>query len=339
MIAIKYSGAVLPKLDALCTYLQKKAKVWVKAGYVGDKKSHIVMDNDTRTFFSCLRKNKVVKGLVNLPASKLTKLIDLMEKQFPQLAIDRQAKENDSKAAVSTLYRCIYKAFSNYGYDSDLFPTDELMDDLDLTVCPYCNRSFIKMIQVKQNKAGKNIYVKGQLDHFYPRSLYPYLAICKHNLVPSCPSCNGASGKHDDNTRAKNVVNPYLLNDSNGMKFKMSIVGKGFTNMQTCAKAISIDVDCTAYPDLANNENIFHLKKIYATHTDYAAEIYFKSILRLPYVYKQYIGKKMYDHGLNISKNDSERLFLGVYTQEKDYRKRPLSKFCSDIAHQRHMIP
>lgn len=123
------------------------------------------------------------------------------------------------------------------------------------------------------------------------------------------------------------------------MKFKMTIVGKGFANMKTCAKAISIDVDCTANPDLANNEDIFHLKKIYATHSDYAAEIYFKSILRLPNAYKQCIGKKMFGHKLNINKDDFERILLGVYTKDKDYNKRPLSKFCSDIARQQRLIP
>lgn len=339
MIAIKYSGKALSKMDAMCVRLQKKVAGWVKSGHVGNKKSNVVMDKDASKFFKLINYPNAIKRIVNLPADRLTTFIDIVEKHFPQLMIDRKAKENNPSASVSILYKCIKKAFSNYGYDSDSFPVEELMDDLDLTVCPYCNRSFIKSIQVKQNKVGKNIYVKGQLDHFYPRALYPYLAICKHNLIPSCPSCNGVSGKHDDNTRTKNVVNPYLLSNSNGMKFKMTIVGKGFANMRTCANAISIDVDCTACPDLANNEDIFHLKKIYATHTDYAAEIYYKSILRLPNVYKQYIGRKMYSHGININKEDYERLLLGIYTQEKDYRKRPLSKFCSDLARQQHVIP
>lgn len=339
MIAIKYSGAALPKMDALCDCLQKKVAKWVILGYVGDKTSHVVMDADSIRFFNLLDHPSAIKKIVNLSPAHLTTLIDMVENHFHQLVVDRQAKEADSKASVSILYQCIYKAFSNYGYDSVSFPAEELMNDLDLTVCPYCNRNFVKSIQIKQNNAGKDIFVKGQLDHFYPRSLYPYLAICKHNLVPSCPSCNGASGKHDKNTRTKNVVNPYLLNDSNGMKFKMTIVGKGFANMKTCAKAISIDVDCTANPDLANNEDIFHLKKIYATHSDYAAEIYFKSILRLPNAYKQYIGKKMFGHKLNINKDDFERILLGVYTKDKDYNKRPLSKFCSDIARQQRLTP
>jgi len=339
MIAIKYSGNKLPKLDSLCQFLQKKVNAWVINESVGNNGTAVDMDDAAKRFFKLLNRDGAISKLVNMPADKLEGYIDLIEKHFPQLAVDRAAKELNPQANVSDLYKCIQKSFSNFGYDSDKFPAEELMNDLDLTVCPYCNRNFIKSIQVRQNGAGKDIFVKGQLDHFYPRSLYPYLAICKHNLVPSCPSCNGASGKHDDNTRTKGVVNPYLLADSNGLKFKMAITGKGFADLRTCAQAISIDVDCTANPALANNEAIFHLKKLYATHTDYAAEVYYKSILRTPQAYKKYIGKKMLAHGMKYNDADFERLLLGTYTQEEDYHKRPLSKFCADIARQRKLIP
>lgn len=339
MIAIKYSGNALPNLDAFSAHLQKKVKAWLRLGYVGDRRSHEVMDAAARRFFTVLDYPNAISKMVNLSAAHLTVLIDMIENHFPQLAIDRVAKEANPQAGVSVLYKCICKAFLNYGFDSDSFPSEELMDDLGLTVCPYCNRNFVKSIKVKQNVRGKDVYVKGQLDHFYPRSLYPYLAICKHNLVPSCPSCNGASGKHDENTRTKGVVNPYTLTNSNGMKFKMTIARKGFSDLKSCAKSISIDVDCTANPALANNEDIFHLKKLYATHTDYAAEVYYKTILKTPQAYKRFIGKKMIANGMKYSDADFARLLLGVYTQEQDFHKRPLSKFCADIARQNKLIP
>lgn len=339
MIAIRYSGNQLPQYETLCATLQKKIAVWLKLGYVGNSSSNVAMDADSRRFFNVLNHAGAVSKLANLPATRLTWVMDMMEHQFPQLLIDRQNKETNPSCNVSTLYKCIYKAFSNYGFDSDSFPSEELMNDLDLTVCPYCNRNFIKTIQVRKNAAGKEIFVKGQLDHFYPRSLFPYLAICKHNLVPSCVSCNGASGKHDENTRTKGVVTPFLLTDCNGMKFNMSIASKGFADLKTCAQAIRIDVDCTANPALVNNVDIFHLKKLYATHADYAAEVYFKSILRTPQAYKRYIGKKMIDRGMKYNDADFGRLLIGNYTREEDYCKRPLSKFCADIAKQRKLIP
>lgn len=335
MIAIKYSGSKLPKLDALCNYLQKKIEVWVKADYVGNNGSGEAMDPDARKFFNVLNHPTAIRRLVNMPASRLIWLIDMMEKHFPQLKTDRENKEKGKCNSLSPLYKCICKAFSSFGYDSDLFSAEELMEDLDLTVCPYCNRNFIKAIEVKPN----GVFVRGQLDHFYPRSLYPYLAVCKHNLVPSCPSCNGASGKHLDNTRTKGVVNPYMLTDSNGMKFKMSVAGKGFADLRTCAKAISIDIDCTTNPALDNNEDLFHLKKLYATHTDYAAEVYYKSILSTPNVYRKYVAKKLTNNGLKHNDVDFERLLLSIYTKEEDFHKRPLSKFCADIARQSKLIP
>ena len=339
MIAIKYSGKVLPKYEALCETLQNKVATWIRLGYVGDRRSNVPMDVESMRFFRLLNRKDSIKKLANMPAAALVGYMDLIEKHFPVLATDRAAKEVNLQANVSPLYKCITKAFSNYGYDSDTFPSEELMDDLGLTVCPYCNRNFVKSIQVRQNAQGKDVCVRGQLDHFYPRSLYPYLAICKHNLVPSCPSCNGPTGKHDENTRTKGVVNPYMLTDSNGMIFKMSVAGKGFADLRTCAKAISIDVDCTANPALANNEDIFHLKKLYATHTDYAAEVYYKSILSTPNVYRRYVAKKLTDKGMKYNDVDFERLLLGVYTKEEDYHNRPLSKFCADIARQGKLIP
>ena len=339
MIAIRYSGKQLPKYEALCTKLQKKISVWLNLGYVGNANSNIIMDADTRKFFNVLNHPNAIRKLANLSALHLVWLMDMIDNQFPKLLDDRLNKEANPNCNVSTLYKCIDKAFSKFGYESATFPSEELMNDLDLAVCPYCNRNFIKSIRVKQNAAGRDIYVKGQLDHFYPRSLYPYLAICKHNLVPSCPSCNGASGKHDENTRTIGVVSPYLLSNSNEMKFKMAITDKGFADLRTCAQAISIDIDCTANPALANNENIFHLKKIYATHTDYAAEVYYKSILRLPDSYLSYVREKMVSKGQILNAEDIKRILWGVCTQEQDYKKRPLSKFCTDIARQRKLLP
>ena len=178
MIAIKYSGKTLNKYDAFCKRLQTKIGKWLVLGYVGNSKSKDTMDVLTRSFFNVLNIPTAIKKLANLPAPLLPKVIDIVENHFPQLKTDRLAKEANPQAPVSDLYKCIYRAFSNYGYDSDSFPSEELMDDLDIAVCPYCNRNFVKSIQVKQNAAGKDIFVKGELDHFFPRSLYPYLAIC-----------------------------------------------------------------------------------------------------------------------------------------------------------------
>lgn len=57
-----------------------------------------------------------------------------------------------------------------------------LVRQLGLSVCPYCNRDYIN------SRADR--FLGAQLDHFYPRSLYPVFSACLYNLVPSCGTCN-----------------------------------------------------------------------------------------------------------------------------------------------------
>lgn len=330
MIAIKYSGSVIPGYEAFCKGFDRNVERWVQLGYVGRSDNHVEMSDSANRFFDEI-KNEGIKKIAYLDAGRLIGFIDDIEQRYPELEADRHAKSTNPRADVSQLYKCIEKAFSNYGYDSSTFPGDDLINDLGLTVCPYCNRNFIKHIVIGQNSRGDKIAVKGQLDHFYPRSLYPYLAITRENLVPACPSCNGASGKHDKDTKELGAVNPYTLNDNGGLKFKMKIEKKGFTNLDTCAKAIKIEIT-TPNPALAANEQLFHIGKLYDTHTDYAAEVYFKSILRFPQSYWNAIGDRYARLGLAPTKEDMERLLTGVYTNEKSYHKRPLSKFVSDIS-------
>lgn len=330
MIAIKYSGSVIPSYEAFCKGFDRNVELWLQQRYVGKSNSHVDMSDSAYRFFEEV-KNDGIKKIAYLDAGSLVTFIDDVERRYPELVADRHAKSVNPRADVSQLYKCIEKAFSNYGYDSSTFPGDDLINDLGLTVCPYCNRNFIKHIVVGQNDHGDDIAVKGQLDHFYPRSLYPYLAITRENLVPACPSCNGASGKHDKDTKELGVVNPYTLSDNGGLKFKMKIEKEGFTNLDTCAEAIKIQVE-TPNPALEANEQLFHIAKLYETHADYAAEVYFKSILRFPQTYWNAIGKRYAELGFTPTKEDMERLVTGVYTNEKNYYKRPLSKFVSDIA-------
>ena len=121
-----------------------------------------------------------------------------------------------------------------------------------------------------------------------------------------------------------------MLKDCDGLKFKMKIVKEGFTNLDTCAKAISISIE-TSNTALAANGRLFHLGKLYETHTDYAAEVYFKKILRLPDNYWEAIADRFRQKGLAPTQKDMNRLITGAYTEEQDYHKRPLSKFVADI--------
>ncbi len=332
MIPIKYRGNSDCKLNAFCDYLQKKIATWVDNDYVGDGRGLVVMDNHARDFFTQLNVPGGISKIVNMSPSDIRTYITDMEQDYPELANDRREKERNLHAEVSVLYQCIEKAFSNYGYDSILFPKDDIQDDLGLTACPYCNRNFIKIIKVTNRHNIEESGPKGQLDHFFPRSLYPYLAICKYNLVPCCSTCNGPNGKHNKDTRAKMVVSPYELNDADGLKFKMSVKGGDILNLEHCAQGITISVDTSLNPNMSHNEEMFHLEQIYQTHTDYAAEIYIKKVMKENGIYLHATKGMLKKHRINLTNDDVRRIVNGFYTNPADFSKRPLSKFRTDLS-------
>lgn len=340
MIPIHYNYTKEAELRAFCDGLQNSVSQWVTNGYIGDMRSPVIIQTaNAQNFMRDISRPGEIWRIFNLCPDDLLLMISDMEQKYPELVTDRNNKERNARAIVSNLYECIEKVFSNYGYDSSNFPDSALVEDLNLCACPYCNRNFVKNIVVKQNAQSRDISVRGQLDHFYPRSLYPYLAISRHNLIPCCPSCNGATGKHYSDTRRLGVVNPYSLRDSKGLVFNMKITGSEFANIDKCSEGISISVDTSSDTRLSANEKIFHLEKIYNSHRDYAAEIYYKYKLKQNGVYLDATKQILRKHKMGLTQDDIYRLQLGAYVNESDYSKRPLSKFIADLARKHGLIP
>ena len=59
-----------------------------------------------------------------------------------------------------------------------------LQQQLHVDICPFCNRIYTSAL-FRGN-------IRPAFDHFYPKSVYPYLAISLFNLIPICDICNKA---------------------------------------------------------------------------------------------------------------------------------------------------
>lgn len=230
------------------------------------------------------------------------------------------------------VYNIFYKVVVEGGYESASFPRNELIKAVNTRVCPYCNRIFVECVESKQR------VVKGQLDHFYPKEQYPYLALSKFNLVPSCSYCNGGSGKHNTDARIKKLVNPFFMTDIHSLTFKADVPKKGFLNLKTIESAISIKLDTSQCPDMANNVEVFNLMALYNTHLDYASEVYYKYMKMKTKAYRDFVRRitqPSKDSCKNIVKQmtekDLERVILGIYSDPVDQARRPLSKFLFDL--------
>jgi hypothetical protein len=90
--------------------------------------------------------------------------------------------------------------FLDHGYDGKkenrdpVFKKDDFVNLLNLRICPYCGRAYIYSVQ----RAGSKTVVKPQIDHFLPKSKYPFLALSFMNLIPSCQTCNMKDCKGDN---------------------------------------------------------------------------------------------------------------------------------------------
>lgn len=83
-------------------------------------------------------------------------------------------------------------------------------------VCPYCHIRATNTVPRDTDNAG----YRPQLDHFYDRARYPFLALSLGNLVPCCGTCNGPGMKHTTNFVTHPHLNP--LHDSSVLSFALA---------------------------------------------------------------------------------------------------------------------
>lgn len=327
MIPIRYKTAdMIPEYQTFYDGFRAKIEKWVAKGGISPSN---MFDRESMRFLNYLLSGNHLKTLLNMPAEKLPGVVDTLKSNFRGLG--RQDSE------IMKLCRVV---FIRHGYDSTLandhykFPKNELIDDVGADVCPYCNRTYIKHVKGKKTDADeveKDVEIKAQLDHFYDKDKYPYLAVSRYNLVPCCPTCNGIGGKYTDDVADTGIVNPFALKDAHGMMFKIDVGNSGLMAMSKLEKDIKIKIEYPAGSAMDNNVKTFNLQMLYDCHKDYAAELYKIHLFRQTQAYRDFIKKLTADPDTGICQEDVFRIMTGTYEDERDFNKRPLAKFSNDI--------
>ena len=128
----------------------------------------------------------------NLPGFDFKKVILASPKEL-EIIVDLLSRE--TKVEFPRL-ESLYDAFSDKNNKLGISAV-KLIADLDISVCPYCNRNFIYNTDKKR---------PSEIDHFHAKSKYPLLAMSFYNLVPACKVCN-----HFKNDAAdKKLINPRI---------------------------------------------------------------------------------------------------------------------------------
>lgn len=203
-----------------------------------------------------------------------------------------------------------YKKFIIDTLYKQRFPRKEFVEELQVTVCPYCNRNFV-------NSTYKRTMC--DLDHFYDKETYPILAVSFHNLVPVCHACNHAKASNAISYSPHNTK----FNTDDLLSFDFYIGGIDYW---VDNKQIGIEIDCSR--ELESNVQELKLREVYQIHSDIVQECIKKVIMFNPDYMTDLFNTY---NGLFESEEELYRIVFGNYMEESSYGKRPLSKLTKDI--------
>ncbi len=225
-----------------------------------------------------------------------------------------------------------------------------LAKNLGFNSCIYCNAQLANVINLEYYK--KNFKDKGikkgdirrrkanfELDHFYPKSKYPFLCTSFYNLIPSCSSCNKAKSSEE--------ALFMLYSEDDDLDVYSFVLDKDVElNYWNNQKTEEIKFHFTHYKDqnnidsddkklLSNHSKLFRIQELYETQKDIVVELLHKSK-----AYKEANNRHLIRdfNELFPDKEMIERLLISNYTKPEDIHKRPMAKFTQDIARQLKLI-
>ncbi|PWK95825.1 hypothetical protein C7431_107227 [Pantoea allii] len=233
----------------------------------------------------------------------------------------------NSEVSYNRFYQAVKDIFNKNNIDiSKIFDYDKylnanqsarssILNNINITVCPYCNRQYIDTYSIE----GK-IKSIAQIDHFYPKKIFPLYSLSLLNFVPSCSYCNCSIKKdrlfpwnkiyHDDTVKQK--VFSVDFNDFNGI----------YGDQKSFILVMHVQDEHSK-----KNSAFFRHEHIYKNHMIDISELLKKRIL-YNNSYKHSLEKCLSEE---IKESDFKKLIFGVSGLEDDLTSIPLSKLKNDI--------
>lgn len=260
------------------------------------------------------------RNIITAKPEHLSVIIRYIEYKF-NILLDSDYSNNNFT------YRKLLRKIFYYDY-YDRWDAYELASQLNVNICPYCNR-------IPTYTIG-NSFKKGtrpQFDHFFDKARYPYLNLSIYNLVPSCSICN-SSYKHNKEFNLSDHLHPYLKGfDCENIKFTLEVDKiedlLSVTDTSYKINNYNIGFKCDPLKSLPKNIDDLGLKELYNYDKSYTDDIIKKSLI----YNKDYIDSiyKLWEGSIFGSKEEIKNLVMGNYLNIEDINKRPLGKLTKDI--------
>lgn len=196
------------------------------------------------------------------------------------------------------------------------------IDQLGIKTCVYCN---IQYALTTKKRSGRGVAYY-ELDHAWPKSEYPYLALSFFNFHPCCGSCN----RHKSTYSPKP---PYTIyNEEVKPMVLFSIKNESLVNYILTNQSSKLDIDMQTDSSIAELYSRLGILKQYKLLQNEAEDIVWQTRI-FNDNYCQQLAMTYKSSFLN-SKVNLYRLLYGVYAGEKNVYIRPLTKFRQDIIKQ-----
>ncbi len=205
-------------------------------------------------------------------------------------------------------------------------------NNFNFRTCFYCNKDFIT------NFDADKIVSTFQLDHFYDKGTYPYLALSFYNLIPSCPTCNSSKVKGSKNTFEHDSDIGIFKNETciapNDKKFDFHQKVKFKLFLDDSCKNLHIkskdDIDINLkenYSDMYDKYiEIFKLNERYKAHKDIVFEMIQKTEL-----YPESRLKEL-ENLTGIPFQQIKKDIFNLIDENEDLSKQPFSKLIVDMS-------
>lgn len=242
------------------------------------------------------------------------------EDHFAQYDEDGQKEVN-----LSSIYKSIVEALHYDDVQAKIFPKYARL--MGIRSCVYCNAQFAVSAKKGKTDRGKVFRSTYTLDHWQPKSKYPYMAVSFYNLYPCCSPCN----------QTKSYKDPYWglycksASESNPYYFKLeddTLLNYEFDWDAEKLEIQFLDKNTGALP--TEYDKYFHIRKLYANFKGEVEEVIWRKR-----TYNDAMLEAMKESGLyKVRPEEIHRFIYGYYENEKEILKRPLAKLLQDIGKQ-----
>lgn len=246
-------------------------------------------------------------------------------KQYHQDHFEQYDKGNPKEANLSSIYKAIVAAMYYDDVQAKIFPKYARM--MGIRSCVYCNAQFAVSAKKGKTDRGKFFRSTYTLDHWQPKSKYPYMAVSFYNLYPCCSPCNQTKSCKDSYwdlyCKPSEDMNPYLFKIEDD-----SLLNYEFDWDAEKLEIQFLDKNTGELPK--EYDEYFHIKKLYANFKSEVEEVIWR--------------KRTYNDSMLVAMKESElykvrpeeihRFIYGYYEDEKDILKRPLAKLLQDVGKQ-----